>query len=364
MIRNIVNGVYVIAEAGVNHNGDVDMAFALVDAAVNAGANAVKFQTFKAKHLVTDTAEKAEYQQRTTDAEENQLQMLRRLELDHSTHRELQKYCGSKNIEFLSTAFDMGSLRFLAADLGLGLLKIASGEITNAPLVLAHACTGCDLIVSTGMATMDEIEDVLSVIAFGFGADKKTSPGQAAFKKAFSSEKGQESLRRKVTLLHCTTEYPAPVEDVNLKAMETMSSAFKLPVGYSDHTKGIDVPIAAVAMGAVIIEKHFTLDNKLEGPDHVASLEPAELEQMVDSIRRIENAIGDGEKIPQPSELKNKAVARKSLVAAIDIGMGARFSAKNIVIKRPGGGMSPMRYWEMLEKTATKDFKAGEAICD
>jgi N-acetylneuraminate synthase len=300
----------IIAEAGVNHNGDEKLAFELVDAAYKAGADIVKFQTFKAKNLVTAEAEQADYQVTNTQKKESQLAMLSRLELSYDAHHQLVKYCKSLGIEFLSTAFDSESLDFLVHDLGLTRLKIPSGEITNAPLVLEHAQTGCDLIVSTGMATLSEIEAVLGVIAFGYTAEKGAKPSELAFQQAYASEEGQRALKAKVTILHCTTEYPAPMREINLKAMDTLGRAFELPAGYSDHSQGITIPIAAVARGAVLIEKHFTLSNQMEGPDHKASLEPNELAAMVQGIREVECALGSGVKAPTVSEVKNKAVAR------------------------------------------------------
>ncbi|GAB1266000.1 N-acetylneuraminate synthase [Aurantivibrio infirmus] len=355
---------YIIAEAGVNHNGNPDMAFQLIDAAVDAGADAVKFQTFRADQLVTESAEKAEYQKQTTDSDESQFEMLKKLELSYEVHCELFRYCKEKEIDFLSTAFDSHSLDFLANDIGLEVLKIPSGDITNAPLVLEHARTGCNLIVSTGMATLGEVETVLGVIAFGLLADPNIVPGHKAFKNAFFSELGQKKLKEKVILLHCTTEYPAPVEDINLAAMDTLRWSFGLPIGYSDHSEGIVIPIAAVARGAVLIEKHFTLDRNLNGPDHKASLEPIELKSMIQSIRIVEASLGDGIKGPRPSELKNIEIARKSVVAAEDIPKGSKFSKANLTIKRPGDGLSPMEYWTLLGKKSPRDLKKGEKISE
>jgi N-acetylneuraminate synthase len=358
------NRTLIIAEAGVNHNGDEKLAFALVDAAKNAGADIVKFQTFKAKKLVTSSAKQAEYQVKNTGKQESQLAMLSRLELSYEAHHQLLKYCEKLDIEFLSTAFDTDSLKFLVDDLGLKRLKIPSGDLTNAPLVLEHAKTGCDLIVSTGMATLSEVEMVLGVIAFGYTAKQQEKPSLEAFQVAYYSEKGQKALQDKVTILHCTTEYPAPMEDINLKAMDTLFHSFNLPVGYSDHSQGITIPIAAVARGAKIIEKHFTLDHNMEGPDHKASLEPDELTEMVSSIRKIEQALGDGIKGPRPSEIKNKAIARKSLVASKDILTGDCYSGDNVEIKRPGDGLSPYLYWSLLEKTANKPYQEGELLSE
>ncbi|MCE2594058.1 N-acetylneuraminate synthase [Motilimonas cestriensis] len=354
----------IIAEAGVNHNGDEKLAFELVDAAYQAGADIVKFQTFKAKNLVTADAKQAEYQVANTQKQESQLAMLSRLELSYDAHHQLVKHCESLGIEFLSTAFDSESLDFLVNDLGLTRLKIPSGEITNAPLVLEHAKTGCDLIVSTGMATLSEIEAVLGVIAFGYIADKTATPSELAFQQAYASEAGQQALKQKVTVLHCTTEYPAPMAEINLKAMDTLERAFELPAGYSDHSEGITIPIAAVARGAVLIEKHFTLDKNMDGPDHKASLEPQELAAMVKAIRQVEVALGVGVKSPTVSEVKNKAVARKSLVAAEDIKHGEKFTKENLTIKRPGSGVSPYRYWELLDKKASHAYQSGDLIVE
>lgn len=358
------NRTLIIAEAGVNHNGEEKLAFELVDAAKKAGADIVKFQTFKAKKLVTTSAKQAEYQITNTGKQESQFEMLSRLELSYEAHSRLLKYCGELDIEFLSTAFDYESLKFLVDDLGLKRLKIPSGDITNAPLVLEHARTGCNLIVSTGMATLAEIETVLGVIAFGYTASHEDVPSIDAFQAAYYSEKGQIALKDKVTILHCTTEYPAPLVDINLKAMDTLLNAFNLPVGYSDHSKGISIPIAAVARGAEVIEKHFTLDNNMEGPDHKASLEPDELKNMISAIRGIELALGDGIKGPRPSEIKNKAIARKSLVAAQTISVGEALSAENMEIKRPGDGVNPIYYWELLNKPSTRSYEVGELILE
>jgi len=354
----------IIAEAGVNHNGDEKLAFKLVDAAYHAGADIVKFQTFKAKNLVTENAKQADYQVTNTGKQESQLAMLSRLELSYNVHHKLVEYCSKLGIEFLSTAFDSESLDFLVNELGLTRLKIPSGEITNAPLVLEHARTGCDLIVSTGMATLSEVEAVLGVIAFGYTSEQTAEPSELAFQQAYASETGQLALKQKVTILHCTTEYPAPMAEINLKAMDTLGRAFELPAGYSDHSEGITIPIAAVARGAVLIEKHFTLDKNMEGPDHKASLNPQELTAMVKAIRQVEVALGVGVKSPTVSEVKNKAVARKSLVASNAIKSGEIFTSDNLTIKRPGSGLSPYRYWELLNKHATKDYQIGDLILE
>ncbi|MGH1429900.1 MAG: N-acetylneuraminate synthase [Neptuniibacter sp.] len=354
----------IIAEAGVNHNGREKLAFELVDAAFSAGADIVKFQTFKAKNLVTHEAKQADYQATNTQKIESQLSMLSRLELSFDAHQRLLQHCNQLGIEFLSTAFDVESLRFLVDDLGLKRLKIPSGELTNAPLVLEHARTGCELIVSTGMATLSEVEAALGVIAFGLTSTKEDEPSEEAFAKAYSSNQGQVALRERVTLLHCTTEYPAPVDEINLRAMDTLATAFNLPAGYSDHSEGIVVPIAAVARGARLIEKHFTLDKTMDGPDHRASIEPDELADMVRAIRLTERALGNPLKVTTVSEFKNKAVARKSLVAAIPIMKGEIFTEENISVKRPGTGMSPYKYWGLLNRTAQYDYSIGDLLSE
>lgn len=355
-----MNGIFIIAEAGVNHNGSLDTALQLVDVAVAAGADAVKFQTFKAENLVTGIAAKAEYQKQTTGAAESQLEMLRKLELKYEFHFQLRDYCRRQGIEFLSTAYDSDSLAFLVNEVGIAKLKTPSGEITNGPFLLAHAQTGADIILSTGMATLGEVEMALGVLAFGYlGWDE---PSLTRFQQAYSSERGQAVLKQKVTLLHCTSEYPTPPEHVNLRAMDTLAQAFGLVVGYSDHTEGLAVPIAAAARGAVVIEKHFTLDRALKGPDHQVSLEPDELKQMVTAIRFVEQALGSANKMPQPVELQNRNVARKSLVAGATIGAGECFSAENLVSKRPGSGLSPMEYWRLLGQISRRAYQPDDLI--
>jgi len=354
----------IIAEAGVNHNGDESLAHALVDAAHQAGADIVKFQTFRATSLVTANARQADYQTANTGKSESQLAMLVRLELSFEAHLSLIRRCEALGIAFLSTAFDDESLDFLVHDLKLTTLKIPSGELTNAPFVLRHARSGCRLIMSTGMATLAEIESALGVIAFGMTQGRDAVPGMEAFMAAYSSEEGQAALRERVTLLHCTTEYPAPMGDINLTAMDTLAQAFRLPVGYSDHSEGVTIPVAAAARGACLIEKHFTLDRTMEGPDHKASLEPAELAVMVKGIRDVEAALGNGIKGPCPGERKNKEVARKSLVAACDIPQGAVLDEHNVAIKRPGSGMSPYAWWDVLGKRASHTYQAGDLICE
>jgi N-acetylneuraminate synthase len=354
--------VLIIAEAGVNHDGSPARARALVDAAADAGADIVKFQTFHADRIATRKVAKASYQERTTGAAESQHAMLRRLELDEDAHLDLLEHCGRRAIEFLSTPFDLGSVDLLTERLGLRRLKISSGDLTNGPL-LFHAARRADrLILSTGMSTLGEIEAALSVVAFAMTAPATALPDAAALAAAYAGAPGQTALRERVMLLHCTSQYPTPPEAVNLRAMDTLAAAFGLRVGYSDHTEGLAVPVAAVARGAVAIEKHFTLDRTLPGPDHAASLEPGELAQMVKEIRAAEAALGRALKAPAACELSTRAVARKCLVAARAIRHGERFSPDNIDSKRAEGGVSAMRYWEALERTADRDYAADEPI--
>ena len=355
------NRVYIIAEAGVNHNGSLDQAIRLVDVAAGAGADAVKFQTFKADKLVSRAAPKAVYQIKNTDATESQHEMIRKLELDEEAHAALVLHCKSKGIEFLSTPFDFESLEMLVRKFDLSRIKISSGDITNAPLLLEAARTGKPVILSTGMSTLGDIEMALSVLAFGYST-RGESPSLAVFEKAYGSAMGRKALQEKVTLLHCTTEYPAPFTDINLRAMATLQQAFDLSVGYSDHTQGIAIPVAAVALGAVIIEKHFTLDRNLTGPDHKASLESDELKQMVRSIREVELALGSSVKRPTESELGNRSIARKSLVASRDTRKGESFTQDNLAVRRPGDGISPIRYWEWIGKTAGKDYQQDDKV--
>ena len=334
-----MNNVIIIAEAGVNHNGDIELAKKLIDVAVEAGVDYVKFQTFKTESLVSKFAKKASYQiENTKDAVESQLQMLKKLELSNSQHFELVQYCNNKNISFFSTAFDLESLNFLK-ELGLNIVKIPSGEITNLPYLRKAASLFKEIIISTGMSSMVEIEEALDVFL------------QAGIKK------------NDITILHCNTEYPTPMTDVNLNAMLSIQKMFGVKVGYSDHTMGIEVPIAAVAIGGTMIEKHFTLDRSLPGPDQLASLEPDELKNMVHSIRNIEKAIGGtGIKEPSDSEIKNISIARKSIVAKTSIQKGDRFTELNITTKRPGMGVSPMKWDEVIGKLACQDFDEDELI--
>lgn len=327
-------GVYIIAEAGVNHNGSFDLACRLVDAAKAAGADCIKFQTFRAQNLVSRNAGKADYQKDTT-GDGSQADMLTKLELSYDAFSRLKQYCGEVGITFLSTPFDLESAAFLD-ELGVPFWKIPSGEVTNLPYLEALAKTGRPVVMSTGMCEMGEIEAAIRVLR----------------------EHGTADIR----LLHCNTEYPTPFADVNLRAMETMRRAFSVEVGYSDHTKGIEVPIAAAALGATIIEKHFTLDRNMDGPDHKASLEPDELAAMVSAIRNIEQALGSGEKTASPSERKNIAVARKSIVAKRAIKAGERLTEDNLTVKRPGSGVSPMRWRDVLGTAAIRNFEEDEMI--
>jgi len=352
---------WVIAEAGVNHNGSLGLALQLIDAAAAAGADAVKFQTFVPEALVSRNATKAVYQQQHTATDESQLDMLRALALGHSEHLQLQAYCKLRGIEFMSSPFDIDSAHFLIDTLNVATLKLGSGEITNGPLLLTLARSGKPLILSTGMSELAEIELALTLLAFGY-TDATSDPTPAALANAYAGAAGRQALRDKVSLLHCTTEYLCPFADVNLRAMDTLHEVFGLRVGYSDHTPGITIPIAAVARGARIIEKHFTLDRTLSGPDHQASLEADELRAMIDGIREIEQALGHGRKEPAPSELKNRPIARKALVAAQPIRLGERFSAENLTAKRPAIGVSPMQYWDALGRCAERDYAADEPI--
>ena len=320
----------IIAEAGVNHNGSFELAKHLVDKAVEAGADIVKFQTCKAENVISRYADKAEYQKETTGEADSQLEMVAKLMLTYDEYALLKQYCEDKGITFLSTAFDLESVDFLHS-IGMKLWKIPSGEITNLPLLIKIASLHEPIILSTGMSNLDEVKQAVKVLRDN-GADD-------------------------ITVLHCTTEYPAPYEDVNLKAMETLKNELNLKVGYSDHTKGIEIPIAAVAMGACIIEKHFTLDRNLPGPDHLASIEPDELQMMVKAIRNVEKAIGDGVKKVSDSESKNKDIARKSIIAKTSIKKGDIFNEDNITTKRPGSGINPMKWFDLIGKVAKHDYE-------
>lgn len=328
---------FIIAEAGVNHNGSLELARKMIDVAADAGTDAIKFQTFLADRVVCRSAQKADYQRQATDEAESQYEMIKRLELDADAHRELITYCRQKDIQFISSPFDLESIDLLH-DLGLETFKIPSGEITNLPYLRKIGSLKKKLIVSSGMADLGEIEDALLILM-----NAGTSAGN-------------------ITVLHCNTEYPTPFDDVNLKAMLTIRDELSVKVGYSDHTLGIEVPVAAVALGAEVIEKHFTLDKNMEGPDHKASLEPDELKAMVQAMRNIEIALGNGIKKPSSSELKNKPIARKSIVAARNIRKGESFTKENLTVKRPGNGISPMRWNEVVGQRATKSYTKDELI--
>ena len=351
---------FLIAEAGVNHNGSIELAKKLIDAAVMAGADAVKFQSFVASSIVTAGASKAEYQITNTGSKESQLEMLKKLELSHSQQRELHQYCQRSGIQFLSTPFDTASLNFLTADLGLETIKVGSGELTNAPFLFEVARLAKNIILSTGMSTIDEVADALGVIAFVMTDSK--NPSVSSFKSALASSEGRKAVTSKVTLLHCTTDYPTVPSDVNLRAMLTLREKFDCQVGFSDHSVGIHLAVAAVAMGATVIEKHLTIDRDLPGPDHKASLEPNEFKNLVEQVRDLENAFGDGTKRPTEVELKNKKIARRSLVALKAIKTGDVFTSENVSIKRPGTGRSPFEYWSLLGTKATSDIAENEVI--
>jgi N,N'-diacetyllegionaminate synthase len=329
--------IIIIAEAGVNHNGSIELAKKLIDIAAEAGADFVKFQTFKAEILVTQTADKAEYQKEITDTDESQFAMIKKLELDRKTHEKLIDYCKTKDIQFLSTAFDHDSIDLLD-ELNIPLFKIPSGEITNLPYLRHIGKMGKPIIMSTGMSSLEEVRDALNVLI----------------------ESGAE--KEQITILHCNTEYPTPMKDVNLKAMLTIKDEMGVNIGYSDHTLGIEVPIAAVAMGATVIEKHFTLDRNMPGPDHRASLKPDELREMVVAIRNIKKAMGAGEKKPSSSETKNISVVRKSIVAKMSIKKGELFTEENLTVKRPGTGISPMGWDAVIGKPASSDYEMDDLI--
>ncbi len=345
----------------MNHNGSLDMALRLIDCAAEAAADAVKFQTFKAEKVVTAAAPRAAYQIANVGEDGSQIELIRNLQLDESDFYKLAAHAAACNIEFMSTPFDLESLQFLVHEIGIRRLKIPSGEITNIFLLLGAARSKLPLIVSTGMCTLDDIEAALDVLAFGL-VQPNVAPSANRIWGASTSAAGRAALMEKVTLLHCTTEYPSPVEDTNLRAMQTMRDKFNLPVGYSDHTSGIAIPVAAAALGATVIEKHFTLDRSLPGPDHPASLEPTELKSMVQFVRKSAAALGRSEKLPAPSELKNIPIARRSLVAARSIRHGETLDLSMLDAKRPGTGLSPMRIFDIVGTKAKRDYAPDEAI--
>ena len=351
----------IIAEAGVNHNGNTDLAFKLVDAAKASGADVIKFQTFKSKKLASDHATLAPYQKKNLENQISQRSMLQALELPFSVFRDLKNYANKIGIEFLSTAFDDDSLHFLVNQLSMKRLKIPSGELTNSPLVLEHAKTKSNIILSTGMATLSDIETALSVIAFGL-IESKDTPSISSFHNAYMSPEGQIALRSKVTLLQCTTEYPAPPSSLNLRAIKTLKSTFNLPVGFSDHSIGSFGSIAAVALGARIIEKHFTIDRELPGPDHHASLEPKELKDFVAQIRSLDDALGSGVKFPNSSEMSNILAARKCLIVNSNLKKGELITENILTTSRSGVGMPPIKYWDMIGKIAKKNYNIGDPL--
>ena len=352
----------IIAEAGVNHNGDRARALGLVEAAARAGADVVKFQSFRADMLATADAAKASYQQATTGSGESQLEMLRALELSEDDEERIAAACGAAGITYMSTPFDADSGTHLVRRIGVSTLKVGSGDLTNAPLLLHLARFRLPIVLSTGMATLAEVEQALGVIAFGYLGDATARPTVSDFANFLLERETWTELRAKVTLLHCTTEYPADPQSINLRAMATLREAFGLPVGFSDHSRGIHVAAAAVALGATVIEKHLTLDRNLPGPDHRASIEPGEMAAMVASIRDVEAALGDGRKVPAPEEIPNRVVARRSLVAIRPVRSGERFTEDNLGVKRPGDGVPPIKYWTYLGKTAQRDYTANEAL--
>ncbi|MEC1178877.1 N-acetylneuraminate synthase [Metasolibacillus meyeri] len=352
---------YIIAEAGVNHNGSLEMAKKLVMVAKEAGADAVKFQTFKAETLVTKQAKQADYQVDNLGEATSQFAMLKKLELSYKEFEELQAFCYTENIEFLSTPFDFESVDFLLDDLHIAKIKIPSGDLTNAPFIHYIATKQKPMILSTGMATVEEIHESLAFISYGLAKPLENVTVDLV-KQFYQTEQAKKVLQQYVTLLHCTTQYPTPPTSINLYAMNEIKRTFQLPVGFSDHSEGIHIPIAAVGMGATIIEKHFTLDKTLEGPDHIASLNPMELKQMVKGIREVEQALGNGIKQPTAEEFKNRIPARKSIVAKKPIKVGEIFSVNNITVKRPGNGISPSEYWSYIGKIALKSYNEDELI--
>jgi N-acetylneuraminate synthase len=358
-----MDNVYIIAEAGVNHNGSVELAYQLIDLAIEAGANAVKFQSFHAENLACQNAPKAEYQTRLTGLNESQFEMLKTLELSETAQVNLYRYCQQKGISFLSSPFDLESADFLINKLNCSQIKIASGEITNLPLLFKVAKANRSIILSTGMSTLGNIETALGILAYGYlNPTMNEYPSLHMCEQAFISNEGQQILQEKVSLLHCTSEYPAPYDEIHLRVIQTLGDVFGLTIGYSDHTLGTAVSIAAVACGAQIIEKHFTLDKSMQGPDHQASLEPKELISMVQGIRQVELALGNSKKIPTMSEIKNRSISRKSLVALKKIKKGDVFCEQNVGSKRPGHGVSPIYFSRVKNQIADRDYEKDELV--
>lgn len=357
-----MNGpVFVIAEAGVNHNGDLQRALELIDAAAECGADAVKFQTFIPEQLAAPEAARADYQARQLGGEQSQLEMLRGLALSFDDHFRLQERCTEREIEFLSSPFDTRSADFLLGELKLSRIKLGSGELTNGPLLLRIARAKPRLILSTGMASLAEVEEALGVLVHGY-ADLGTPASRTALKTAWRNPEARASLSARVALLHCTTEYPCPIDQVNLRAMDTLAETFGLPVGYSDHTDGIAVALMAASRGARVIEKHLTLDRQLPGPDQAASLEPHEMQTLIALIREIPHVLGNADKRPTEAEAGNSRVARKSLFAARDIAAGTTFTTEDLIAKRPGDGRSPMDIWDLLRRESDREYRSGNRI--
>lgn len=356
------HSTYIIAEIGVNHNGDMALADKLIAGAAHAGADAVKFQTFKADKLVTKTAEKAEYQKAQTGNEQSQYEMLKALELSESDHFHLHETCQRKKIDFISTPFDLDSVSFLAGEVGVKRLKIGSGDLTNAPLLYKAAQTGLPIILSSGMADLADIEEALGVICLGIDKNPTQNPRIEDFQRAWANPDLRQKLQQQVTLLHCTSNYPALAEEANLSALPLLHQAFGLKIGFSDHTEGSWAAIASIALGAKIIEKHITLDRDLPGPDHKASIDIPTFEMLVKDIRQTEKALGHGYKIPSASERTTAKVARKSLIALKPIKAGELFTEDNLGLKRPGGGTRPIYFWSLLGQKAKRDYSAEELI--
>ena len=351
---------YVIAEAGVNHNGSVERALQMVEEAARCGADAVKFQSFTAETLVSARAAKAAYQEQNTGEDGGQLEMLQELQLSLEDHKRLLEYCEECSIEFLSTPFDEANLDMLVGELGVRRLKIGSGDLTHGPLLLRAAATELPVILSTGMASLEEIDQAVGVLAFGWaGLD---NPSLESFAEALREARHGKVLSERLTLLQCTTEYPAPLDEINLRSMQDLRDRYGVPVGFSDHTEGAAAALAAVALGAAVIEKHFTLDRELPGPDHRASLEPQELAEMITGIRRVELSLGSRGKPIGAAEAGNRLAARRSIVAACPIAAGEIFTSQNLSCKRPGDGLAPMFYWELLGQPASRDYACDEPV--
>lgn len=352
--------IKIIAEAGVNHNGSINTAYELIDAAHNAGADIVKFQTYRTENLVTRETKQAKYQVENTKKMESQYDMLKRLELSYVEFEKLKDYCDKKGIEFMSTGFDHESIDFLLNNLKQRAFKISSGDLTNAPLLFYIASKRVNIILSTGMATTDEIHKALSYIAYGLSGQKDMSANKV--KEFYSGKKAKNLLSQYVTVLHCTTEYPTPVSEVNLNTLDYLKKELQLPIGFSDHTEGILFPLVAAGKGVTVIEKHFTLDKSMPGPDHKASLNPPELKEMITKLKLVEKGLGSKEKVVSSSELENRKVARKSIVASEEIKNGEQFSVDNLDVKRAGSGISPFLFWDYIGEKADRNYQKDELI--